>query len=268
MVMQGPPTLPDDAPAELKRAQGIIQASISELIQIAGQIALWRAIGSDQALHARLGASDVGAATATVFYALQNSVVLGLARMFDDEALHVGQAFNLILKPDNAAWLLAQHKARIRGGGMMMVPRDGGRQADQEDMGHRILEWSAKVAGQDFEARHAAFKQARKAFNSSDANEALRRLKEMRHKEVAHNDLDAAWRTDRPKLGDLRLVFDAARRLVWDANYLCLGSDHNDLWDVEPFEVRARCLTAVLRPEGHAELEAARAAAAGAQPST
>lgn len=267
-MREGRPTLPDNVLPELKQAESIIQASITELIQIAGQITLWEAIGSDKVLHDRLGPSSVGTVTATVYYALQNSIVLGLARMFDDTALNANQAFNTILKTDNADWLLEHHKAQIRARGVMMIPRPGISPAEQAETERQILEASAQEVGQEFKERIEAFKQARKEFKKNGPAAALDRLKRMRNKEIAHNVLDTIWTTDRPKLGDLYLVFNAACGLVWGANYLCLASDHNDLREIERFKVRARCFTAVLRPEKREEHEAARAAVESIQTST
>jgi hypothetical protein len=80
----------------------------------------------------------------------------------------------------------------------------------------------------------------------------------MRNTEVAHHQLGMVRKSSGPRRGDLRLVYDAARRLVWDAYFLLAATDHNDLRDIEQFSVRARCFLAVLRPELPREYEAAR----------
>lgn len=257
-MKEGRPNLPDDAPGELKRAERILDAALTEVLQLSEQIALWRAIGTDTALHRRLGYSGVGAATRTVYVALQNSIVLGLAKLFDDDprGLKTGHAFNLIAKPDHAAWLLEHRKAWFRSQGIMMVGPDRG---DGSDLARRVQEWSAEQAGADFTQRMAAFKEAKRAFTSGEVAEALRRLKEMRHKEVAHRDLSAEWRTERPKLADLDVVFNAVRDGVWTVNLLLHGSDHLDLsQDRDRYDIAARSFTAVLRPETWDEARTAR----------
>lgn len=269
-MMQGPPTLPDNAPVDLKQAERIIQAAIRELVLLAEQIAVWRVLGADETMHHRLSTSNVGTMTYSIYLTLQNSIVLGLARLFDDEkgALHAGQAFNRITEPANADWLLKYRKAQMRSAGVMMLPRPDVSEADQTETARYLQEHNAQQAGAAFDRHRTEFIQARRKFNSGEVNQALLRLKEMRRKEVAHTDLQPVWRTDRPKQGDLRLVFDAVRKLVWTANFLLLGSDHADLRDFDQFEIRARCFTAVLRAETYNEYHAAVAAARSDQAST
>ena len=86
-MKEGRQELPAGAPEELQQAEQMLDAAIMQVLQLSEQIALWRAIRADKGLHERLGYSGVGAATRTVFLALQSSIMLGLARAAETAAL-------------------------------------------------------------------------------------------------------------------------------------------------------------------------------------
>lgn len=253
-----PLSLPADAPEALKQAEKILRAATLELVRMAEHITLWEAMTTDTALHQRLGGSGVATVTLSLYLALQDAIVLGLARIFDKRALNIRTAFNAVGLQANADWLREHRRASAASEGVILVDRYRLSPQEQADQQRIFQEINARIAVAGFDQRWAAFDQARTALKSGEVKAALRRLIEMRDKEVAHHEVDAVWETSRPRQRDLRLVYDAARRLVWDAYLLLVATDHNDLRDIKHFSVRARCFLAVLRPESPREYEAAR----------
>src|SRR4051794_20356899 len=86
------------------------------------------------------------------------------------------------------------------------VPRGERRRAETE---RYLQEHSAQKAREAFQRYHGEFVQARRKFKSGEVNQALKRLTEMRNKEVAHTEIEPDWTAGRPKQTDLCLVFDA-----------------------------------------------------------
>lgn len=253
------------APADLQRAAYSLRAGEHECERLVRQMELWRALATDTGL-ARLGSSNVGLAVLTTRDALLDAIVLGISRMVDDGAdvLNVLTAFNTILR--HKQWLrndLERHFTTMH----VTICSEGVRtEAETADLERMVQQHSAREATADFDQRLDRFLSAKRRFTSGDAKEGLSRLRELRHKQVAHNLFEVTWAGARPKVRDLDLVFHALRDLMYNAVLLCTGSHVDMLHDGHFAKRTALCFSSVLRPETEEERIAARKRAEAPSP--
>ncbi|MDN3568463.1 hypothetical protein QWZ14_29140 [Paeniroseomonas aquatica] len=256
--IDAPSRLPVDAPEDLRRAEKILRAATLELVQIAEHITLYEAMTADTALQQRLGASSVATVTLSVYMALQNAIILGLTRIFDGTALNTKTAFNDVADRTNVEWLRNQRIAYHSTENIIPVDMPGRTAQDHADTQAMLRVINAQMATEAFDRHMAGFTRAKRTLKGGEVKAAMARLTDMRNKHIAHHELDAVWETSPPRQSDLRVVYDTARDLVWNAYFLLTAADHNDLRDIEQFGFRARCFLAVLRPESPREFEDAR----------
>lgn len=252
------------APADLQRAADALRAANHECERLIHQLELWKALATDREMLARLGPSEVAQAVLTARDALLTAIVLGIGRMVDESrpgALNVFPSFNAVLR--HASWLRDDRKGHFAALPVMLCGDRQRSDAEAADLERMIQQGSAQRAVAGFDAQLEAFRAAKKRFTSGDAGAALKRLRELRHKEMAHNDLEAVWATERPKVRDLDLALHALRDLLYSATLLCTGCHVDALHDRQRAKRAALCFGAVLRRETAEERAAASEGAEG-----
>jgi hypothetical protein len=254
--------LADDAPADLQQAAYALRAAHREYMSLTDQWELWKALTTDQELHMRLGSSEVTQAVLTMWHALLSAIVLGINQVVDSrpDSLNVSRAFNVVRQ--HAPWRrneLEMHFATRP----VIICGDQRSEGETVALERMIQENGARRAVAAFDQKLEEFLAAKKRFTAGDADAALGRLRDLRRKEIAHNDLVAVLR-ERPKVHDLDLVFHALRDLLYSAILLCTGTHIDVRRDEQDARRVALCLSAVLRPETAEERATASARASGA----
>ncbi|MFT9366087.1 MAG: hypothetical protein ABF572_11125 [Gluconobacter sp.] len=249
---------PAHRPLLLQSAQDALEEARDAFHQARKYLELWRVLAQDEALHDRMGQHSMAlGGFVTLRCAVTDALILAILRMFENNSngshsLSFARICNDLSDPMVQSYLTdwrIRERQPIPAAFGMALPLD----AESEAEFRRRQKDTEQNTRNVIQARFDELAALKVQLNAMNTTEAIKRLKFIRDKEVAHRDLQRNPTEDRATYGDIEALFNLADRILNVADDVARGFGP-DLAPPPSPVIEPRCLVASWRAETKEEL--------------